>query len=166
MLHRVPFVSSDDSWEPPQPVIYALKILDLISLRKDPAQSLGIDRELRLYASKWISSLRLFKYDHEFAGYIVSNGLPGNIVEGIAKNLEDLVISTSIILSEDRVSLSDAISYMSLLDRALGLKNSDSYISILMLRGGRLRDIASRAALLILYMISFYIAASNPYEEQ
>ncbi|GAY26654.1 hypothetical protein ATG_18580 [Desulfurococcaceae archaeon AG1] len=150
-----------DEWEPPQPVVYALRIIDLINGKKDPKHSSHVDRELRLYASMWISSLKLFRYDHDLARYIVTNSLPENILRGIAANLEDLAISTSIILSEDRVPLSDAITYMELLDRSIGVKSSNNYISMLILRGGRLSDIASRVALLILYIISFYIAAQE-----
>ncbi len=159
--HKAMWISEEDVWEPPQPVMYVLKMIDLMSGEKDPAHDLGVSRELRLYASKWISSLKLFKYDHDLARYIVMNGLPESLVRKVTANLEDLAISTSVILSEDRISLSDAISYMELLDRSLGLRSWDSYISALMLRGGRLSDIASRVALLILYIISFYIAAEE-----
>jgi len=148
-----------DEWEPPQPVVYALRMIDLINGKKEHDHGSRIDRELRLYASMWISSLKLFRYDHDLARYIVTNSLPENILRGIAANLEDLVVSTSIILSEDRIPLSDAIIYMELLERCIGVKTSDNYVSMLILRGGRLSDIASRVALLILYVISFYIAA-------
>lgn len=166
VLGKSTWISEEDVWEPPQPVIYALKIIDLINAKKDPNQDLGIDRELRIYASKWISSLKMFKYDHELAGYIVMNGPPKSLIERVAVNLEDLVISTSIILSEDRVSLSDAISYMDLLRRSLGVKASEDYVSSLILRGGRLSDIASRIALLILYTIAYYIAVNKPEDDE
>ncbi|HWQ16604.1 MAG TPA: hypothetical protein VNL13_02070 [Sulfolobales archaeon] len=160
MYKALPSLETDE-WEPPQPVVYALRIIDLISGKKDPEHSPHTDRELRLYTSMWISSLKLFRYDHDLARYIVTNSIPENIVQRVAANLEDLVISTSIILSEDRVPLSDAIAYMEILDRSIGVKSSNNYISMLILRGGRLSDIASRVALLILYIISYYIAAQE-----
>lgn len=166
MINKAVWRAEEDLWEPPQPVIYALKIIDLIAAKKDPERVLGLDRELRIYTSKWISSLKLFRYDSEFAGYIVMNGLPESIIERVEASLEDLVIATSIILSEDRVSFGDAISYMDLLEKTLAIRSRGDYISQLILRGGRLSDIASRIALVILYIISYYIASHEHYEEE
>ncbi len=165
MVGNAIWSAEEDLWEPSQPVIYALKIIDLIATKKDPERKLGLDRELRLYISKWISSLKLFRYDNEFAGYIVMNGLPESLIERVEASLEDLMIATSIILSEDRVPLSDAISYMDLLEKTIGIRSRGDYISQLILRRGRLSDIASRIALAILYIISYYIASHEHVEE-
>lgn len=149
-------------WEPYEPVEYALRILNLIDFMKRIDReiyiAMGFNRELRMYVSRWILSLKHFKYDPAFAESLMMSGIPDDIMSKAIDSIEDLIISTSIILSEDRVTLSDAMEYIGLVNRILGIKSQGDPISRIIYSGGRLREIASRVALLILYIISLYIA--------
>jgi len=152
--------SDEIPWEPDYSLEVAIRMLDLVRVRGEVEEhifySMGYSRELRHYISEWITSLKGFKYDHQFSNYIVSHGIPPDMVERVASNLEDLVISTTIILSEERVTLTDAMTYTSILKKVLGLGSGANYMASLIIGNGRLRDIASRVALLLLFVLSIY----------
>ncbi|MEM4970579.1 MAG: hypothetical protein QXE01_04935 [Sulfolobales archaeon] len=142
------------------PLDLALRILDLVRIKGEVDSqifsTMGFSKEFRIYMSKWISSLRNFKYDHQFSSYLVANGIPEHIFERVISNLEDLTISTTIILTEERVTLTDAITYMGILRRVLNSSDSDSIFRYIV-GDGRLSNIASRVALLILFVLSIYM---------
>jgi len=151
-----------EAWEPYEPVEYALRILNLIDVMKRIDReiyiTMGFNRELRMYISRWISSLRHFKYDPAFSESLMISGIPSDIMSKAIDSIEDLIISTSIILSEDKITLSDTMEYLELVSRILSIKSQGDPIWRIIYSGGRLREIASRVALLILYIISLYIA--------
>ncbi len=151
---------SKEDWIHNYSLNLALKILDLIRIKGEvdsyTFSVMGFSRELRIYLSRWISSLRNFKYDHQFSGYLVANGIPDHIFERVISNLEDLTISTTIILADEKVTLTDAITYMGILRKVLDSPNDNSMFKYVV-GDGRLSNIASRVALLILFILSIYM---------
>jgi len=147
-------------WEEDYSIEIAVRIVDLVRIMGEVGEHIfhvmGYSRELRNLMSRWITSLKGFKYNHQFSSYLVSYGIPRYIAEQVMNNLEDLVVSTTIILSEDRITLTDAMTYTGILRRALNIDARGNYIAGHIIGDGRLRDIASRVALLVLFTLSIY----------
>jgi hypothetical protein len=158
----------EDRWEYGYPIDLALRIVDIARMRgrmdRYIFSNMGYSRELRIYMSRWISTLRNFEYDHQFSSYLVVNGIPGYVIEQIMNNLEDLVLSTTIILMEEKVTLTDAIEYMGILRKILGIGSTNNPLNKYVVSGGRLNHIASRVALLILFTLSIYVQEENTEE--
>jgi len=152
--------ASKEDWIHDYSLNLVLKILDLVRIKGEvdshTFSTMGFSKELRIYLSRWISSLRNFKYDHQFSSYLVANGIPDHIFERVISNLEDLTISTTIILTEEKATLTDAITYIGILRKILD-SPSDNSIFKYIVGDGRLSNIASRAALLILFTLSIYM---------
>lgn len=156
----------DDVWDPPRAVENAVRIVELLAMVGDfearPYEDRELVEEIRNALLDWISSLSLFKYDERFALALIESGIPDSVLKSLAPRLEELIVGTSIVLSEDRVSMTDAMYYTSLIRRVVCRNLPPGPVLDLIMSKGTLRDLASRTALIILYSINKLFLSTAP----